>query len=51
MAFNTGRKLADNIAALRIALDFSGQPLSPSEIESLGKYAGFGGIKAVMYPS
>ena len=50
MAFNTGRKLADNIAAIRIALDFKGQQLSPAEIAALKKYAGFGGIKAIMYP-
>ena len=50
MAFNTGRKLADNIAAIRIALDFNGQKLSPSEIDTLDRYAGFGGIKAIMYP-
>ena len=50
MAFNTVRKLADNIAAIRIALDFNGQELLPAEIETLGRYAGFGGIKAIMFP-
>ena len=45
MAFNTGRKLADNISAIRIALDFNGGQLTETEIESLKKYAGFGGIK------
>jgi len=50
MAFNTGRKLADNIAAIRIALDFNGGQLTETEAESLKKYAGFGGIKAILYP-
>ncbi|MBB6107838.1 SNF2 family N-terminal domain-containing protein [Mucilaginibacter lappiensis] len=42
--------MADNIAAIRIALDFTGQPLSETEIEKLKKYAGFGGLKAVLFP-
>jgi len=50
MAFNTGRKLADNISAIRIALDFNGGQLTETEIESLKKYAGFGGIKAILFP-
>jgi N12 class adenine-specific DNA methylase len=50
MAFNTGRKLADNIAAIRVALDFNGQQLSPAEVECLLKYAGFGGIKVIHFP-
>jgi N12 class adenine-specific DNA methylase len=50
MAFNTGRTLADNIAAIRIALDFNGKQLSTEEVESLSKYAGFGSIKAILYP-
>ena len=51
MAFNTSRKLADNISAIRIALDYKGDRLSPAEMESLGRYAGFGGIKAILFPS
>jgi N12 class adenine-specific DNA methylase len=50
MAFNPVRKMADNIAAIRIALDFSGQQLSLADLETLKKYAGFGGLKAVLFP-
>ncbi|MFA6082800.1 helicase-related protein [Mucilaginibacter sp.] len=50
MAFNPVRKMADNISAIRIALDFSGQQLSETELETLKKYAGFGGLKAVLFP-
>jgi N12 class adenine-specific DNA methylase len=50
MAFNPGRKMADNIAAIRIALDFTGQQLSETELAALKKYAGFGGLKAVLFP-
>ncbi|HTI58955.1 helicase-related protein [Mucilaginibacter sp.] len=42
--------MADNIAAIRIALDFNGQPPSQTELETLKKYAGFGGLKAVLFP-
>ncbi|MGF7036940.1 helicase-related protein [Mucilaginibacter lappiensis] len=48
MAFNTSSKLADNISAIRIALEFSGQQLTPAELETLSRYAGFGGIKAIL---
>jgi hypothetical protein len=50
MAFNPVRKMADNIAAIRIALDFTGQQLSQAELQTLKKYAGFGGLKAVLFP-
>ncbi|GAA3989462.1 hypothetical protein GCM10022210_48410 [Mucilaginibacter dorajii] len=50
MAFNPVRKMADNIAAIRIALDFTGQQLSETELETLKSYAGFGGLKAVLFP-
>jgi N12 class adenine-specific DNA methylase len=50
MAFNPVRKMADNISAIRIALDFTGQQLSETELETLKKYAGFGGLKAVLFP-
>lgn len=49
MAFNSSRKLAGNTDALRIALG----PLhayTPDELETLRNYAGFGGIKAVLFP-
>ncbi|BAU51970.1 hypothetical protein MgSA37_00119 [Mucilaginibacter gotjawali] len=42
--------MADNIAAIRIALDFSGQQLSDTDLQILKKYAGFGGLKAVLFP-
>jgi N12 class adenine-specific DNA methylase len=49
MAFNSSQKLAGNIEALRLA--FSGQEnYSPAEIETLCKYAGFGGLKVVLFP-
>lgn len=48
MAFNSSKKLAGNIDALRIAL--SGQEnFSPEEIDKLKAYAGFGGLKAVLF--
>ena len=50
MAFNISRKLADNISAIRIALNNTGRQLSTEEIGTLGRYSGFGGIKAVLYP-
>ncbi|MFD0764495.1 helicase-related protein [Mucilaginibacter lutimaris] len=50
MAFNSSKKLADNMAAINIALNYIGQELSPEEIGMLRDYAGFGGIKAVLFP-
>jgi len=50
MAFNPGKQMAANIAAIRIALDFTGQPLSETELSSLQQYAGFGGLKTVLLP-
>ena len=50
MAFNPGKQMAANIAAIRIALDFDGQPLSEPEIATLKAYAGFGGLKTVLFP-
>ena len=48
MAFNSSKKLAGNIAALRLA--FSDQVnFSAEEIETLKNYAGFGGLKAVLF--
>ena len=47
MPFNSAKKLAGNIAALRPAL--SGQEnYSQREIDVLRSYAGFGGLKAVL---
>ncbi|WP_345952952.1 helicase-related protein [Mucilaginibacter sp. PAMB04168] len=50
MAFNPGKQMAANIAAIRIALDFKGQPLSEDELQVLQQYAGFGGLKTVLLP-
>jgi N12 class adenine-specific DNA methylase len=51
MAFNAAQKLAGNIAALRIALDWDGErKLEPAELETLKNYCGFGGLKAIYYP-
>src|ERR1700744_5664362 len=50
MAYNSSHKLADNIAALRLA--FSGKDnYSDQEAEVLKKYAGFGGLKAILFGS
>jgi len=50
MAFHSGNTLADNISAIRIAMSFKGGELSGDEITALTRFAGFGGIKAVLYP-
>lgn len=50
MAFNSGKTLADNISAIRIAMSFKGGELSGDDIGALARFAGFGGIKAVLYP-
>ena len=49
MAFNSSRKLAGNTDALRIALE-PHRTYTPDELETLRNYAGFGGIKAVLFP-
>ncbi len=51
MRYNSQQKLADNIAAIRIALEWRpGDFLSPEEAAVLKRYAGFGGLKAVLFP-
>lgn len=51
MAYNPKEKLADNMAALRIALDYQiSKPIDQKDLPLLHKYAGFGGLKAVLYP-
>jgi len=51
MAYNISKKLEGNVRAIRIAMDFQkGQPLSSEDLSSLKGYAGFGGIKAILYP-
>ncbi|MGI8949944.1 MAG: helicase-related protein [Chitinophagaceae bacterium] len=52
MGYNIHQKLIDNIEAIRIALEWKqGDKVSAEEAESLKKYSGFGGIKAVLYPN
>ncbi|SFQ30556.1 helicase-related protein [Parafilimonas terrae] len=51
MAYNVSQKLQDNIRAIRIALDHANsRPLAADDADSLKRYAGFGGIKAILYP-
>jgi N12 class adenine-specific DNA methylase len=50
MAYNVHRQLKDNISAIRIALEWKpGENLDPEQVQQLKRYAGFGGIKAVLY--
>ncbi|MBN8718386.1 MAG: DEAD/DEAH box helicase family protein [Sediminibacterium magnilacihabitans] len=52
MSYSSQQKLKDNLAAIRIALEWDkGQLLLPEQIEALKRYAGFGGLKAVLYPN
>lgn len=52
MGYNSQHKLRDNIAALRIALQWEeGQVLSADEVDRLKRYSGFGGLKAVLFPN
>jgi len=51
MAYNQFQKLRDNIAAIRIALEYwEGTTVSDADAAILQKYSGFGGIKAVLFP-
>lgn len=51
MAYNPLHKLNDNLAAIRIALAYKpGDVLGAIEKETLSRYAGFGGIKPILYP-
>jgi len=50
MAYNPLHKLRDNIAALRIALAYrDGDIIDKDSLQVLQQYAGFGGIKAMLY--
>ncbi|MBS1666377.1 MAG: DEAD/DEAH box helicase family protein [Bacteroidetes bacterium] len=52
MSYNSQQKLNDNLAAIRIALEWKeSQMLLPGEVGALKRYAGFGGLKAVLYPN
>jgi N12 class adenine-specific DNA methylase len=50
MAYNSAKKLSGNIAALRLALSAQDK-YSDEEREILRGYAGFGGLKAVLFTS
>jgi N12 class adenine-specific DNA methylase len=51
MAYNTREKLQENIAAIQAAIAWDkGEALSDEARDVLGRYAGFGGIKAILYP-
>jgi hypothetical protein len=50
MAYNALHKLEDNIAALKTALSYQhGDVINNKQLDSLKKYSGFGGIKAVLF--
>ena len=52
MGYNSQQKLRDSIETIRIALEWQkGQMLLPEQVETLKRYAGFGGLKAVLYPN
>ncbi|HEY5461661.1 MAG TPA: DEAD/DEAH box helicase family protein, partial [Hanamia sp.] len=51
MGYNSQKKLQDNISAIHVALEWKeGEPLSDIQVQALKLYAGFGGLKAVLYP-
>lgn len=51
MAYTIREKLEDNCAAIRAALAWDkGEGLNEQDRAALGRYAGFGGIKAILYP-
>ena len=52
MSYNSQQKLKDNIEAIRIALNWSAEKqLTADQISALKNYAGFGGLKAVLFPN
>ncbi len=52
MSYNSQQKLKDNIEAIHIALSWSAEKqLTANQISALKKYAGFGGLKAVLFPN
>lgn len=51
MSYNSHQKFRDNLEALRIALVWKeGQILTNDNVDALKKYAGFGGLKVVLFP-
>jgi hypothetical protein len=52
MRYNSQQKLTDNISAIRIALEWQRRDqISAEETAMLQRYAGFGGLKAVLFPN
>ncbi|MEO8172537.1 MAG: N-6 DNA methylase, partial [Sediminibacterium sp.] len=52
MGYNSRRKLEDNVAAIRIALQWKmGDVLQTQQVKALEKYSGFGGLKVVLFPN
>jgi hypothetical protein len=52
MAYNSLQQLRTNIEAIRIALFFQpGDRLEEGQLDTLHAYAGFGGLKAILFPS
>lgn len=52
MSYNSQQKLKDNIEAVRIALNWSAEKqLTADQLSALKKYAGFGGLKAILFPN
>ena len=52
MAYHQLQKLNDNIAAIRIVLQWEkDKTLDATQVEELQMYSGFGGIKAILYPN
>lgn len=52
MAYNAHKQLGENISAIRIAVQWKpGDIIEPEQIKALQRYAGFGGIKAILYPN
>ena len=51
MAYNSLQQLRTNIEAIRIALSFQpGDRLEEEQLDTLRAYAGFGGLKAILFP-
>ncbi|WEK36113.1 MAG: N-6 DNA methylase [Candidatus Pseudobacter hemicellulosilyticus] len=50
MGYNASQSLADNISALRIALQLGGKGIpDESQVEALKRYSGFGGIRVIQF--
>ena len=53
MAYNRLQKLRDNIEAIRTAFRLSAEqrPADDAEWDTLSRYAGFGGLKCILFPA